>query len=186
MIENKFLREFLVVECLCESNPKRQQPRECLRCMNINHISCHHFWIDPELTLRSHKLWFFTPSESLCWKFQSAHIAHTKLSDARRRRQRDFNFISLASACSRCAVYQQTENLSAVLLWLCLLRFCRSFFFRGSNHQQQHSHLHCTIGFWLVAFNLCVKDGNLYDNGAQNRRWKLVGFDWGNLPNENI
>lgn len=148
MIENKFLREFLVVECLCESNPKRQQPRECLRCMNINHISCHHFWIDPELTLRSHKLWFFTPSESLCWKFQSAHIAHTKLSDARRRRRRDFNFISLADACSRCAVYQQTENLSAVLLWLCLLRFCRSFFL---GFESSTATLTFALHNWLLA-----------------------------------
>lgn len=36
-------------------------------CMNINHISCHHFRIDPESTVRSHKLCFLHP-ESLCWK----------------------------------------------------------------------------------------------------------------------
>jgi hypothetical protein len=131
--------------------------------MNINHISCHHFWIDPESTLRSHKLRCCTPKESKAFAgSESAHVAHSnKLSDARRQaptRERDFNFIS---------------PVSMFTMW-CAMRFIsRSRFVAFLTRQSRGLIINATHRF--AAFDLRVKRGNLYDNGSRSRHWKSAG-----------
>lgn len=144
---------------------------ECLRCMNINQISCHHFWIDPEMTARSHKLWFLHP-KSLCWK----RVCPRLVSNFLTRDDDDNDEISISfPLCPHVHDVVRDVVLSAdwkshvgLILQLCLL-----FFFGGFN-----AALAFALHNWLVAFNLCVKHGNLYDNGSRSDAGNWLEFSW--------
>lgn len=133
------------------------------KCMNINQISCRHFETDPEIALRSHKLYSFYTQKAFTGS-KSAHVSF-KLSDARRpttastttRFQFHFPRVQVHNVRTANSLYAlSADEKSSVGLALFVLAFFAHFrfvFFCFYFLVDSSPHSHCTIGLWLL---VCV------------------------------
>lgn len=119
--------------------------------MNINQISCHHFWTDPESTLRSHKLCFITPRKPLLeagLPTLRSNFLTRDIDDFISPVSKSLKAVS-GGAREVVSAYQQTGNLCS--RWSLCVMFARTLF--GDDRSIIDSVTSCPI---IVAFVVCV------------------------------